>query len=140
MAFTTYLFLGICFILLSMHFFWKQKFKKWSHLPGPFFPLMYIIMSAFSSNNPVLMRRLYKKYQKVMIFDHLIRLFLHMNIMSQDGLCFLPLIKVPLLLVGDFNKMKCLFSHPGMNFGPSRELALPTWWIFSLVFICSYLL
>ena len=101
MMFSSLLFLGICFIC----FFWKQKFKKWSHLPGPFSPLMYVMMSAFTSNNPLLMRRLYKKYQKVIIFNLPNLLFLNQNISFQDGLCFLPLIKVPLLLVGDFNKM-----------------------------------
>ena len=119
MVFFYLLFLGICFLLLFIYLFWKQKFKKWSHLPGPFSPLMYVIMSAFTSNIPLLMRRLYKKYQKV-IFNFLIKLVFNKNIFIQDGLCFLPLIKVPLLLVGDFKTMKKLLIHPGTIFCLSK--------------------
>ena len=127
MVFSSLLFLGICLLLLLIYLFWKQKFQKWSHLPGPFSPLMYVMMSAFTSNNPLLMRRLYKKYEKVIIFNFLIKLFLNKNIVIQDGLCFLPLIKVPLLLVGDFNKMKKLFNHPGSYFGLIKVQVMSEW-------------
>ena len=100
----------IALLMLAIYILWRQKFKKWRHLPGPFSPLMFVIMSAFTSNNPVLLRRLYRKYQKV-TWLYLI----YHNLHFQDGLCFLPLLRIPLLLVGDFNKMKCLCSNPGIK-------------------------
>eukprot|EP00092_Neocalanus_flemingeri_P026680 GFUD01028927.1.p1 GENE.GFUD01028927.1~~GFUD01028927.1.p1 ORF type:complete len:507 (+),score=66.69 GFUD01028927.1:38-1558(+) len=85
----------IPFLLLAIFLTWRQKFKKWSHLPGSWWSFLeFVILSVYNPNSPLLLRRLYRKYQ-------------------QDGLCFLPLFKIPLLLVGDFSKLKCLCSHPG---------------------------
>ena len=107
---TTSLLILIAILMLAIYGVWRQKFKKWRHLPGPFSPLMFVIMSAFTSNNPVLLRRLYRKYQKVTWLD-----LIYHNLLFQDGLCFLPLVRIPLLLVGDFNKIKCLCSNPGIK-------------------------
>ena len=58
------------FLMLLVHIFWKQKHKPRRHIPGPgpFSPLMFIIMSAFTFNNTMLLRRLYNKYQRVFIY------------------------------------------------------------------------
>ena len=62
-----YLLMAALFLMLLVHILWKQKHKPWRHLPGPgpFSPLLFIMMSAFTSNNTMLLRRLYNKYQKV---------------------------------------------------------------------------
>ena len=73
----------IALLMLAIYVLWRQKLKKWRHLPGPFSPLMFV----FTSNNPVLLRRLYRKYQKV-TWLYLI----YHNLHFQDGFCFLPLL------------------------------------------------
>jgi len=94
MGFSSFLFLLSLLSILVFYTLWKHKFKRWRHLPGPFSPLSFVFESAFTSNNPVLLRKLYNKYER-------------------EGLCFLPLVKIPLLLVGDFSKIKWLCSNPG---------------------------
>ena len=112
----------VVLLMLAIYILWRQKFKKWRHLPSPFSPLMFVIMSAFTSNNPVLLRRLHRKYQKV-TWLYLI----YHNLHFQDGLCFLPLVRIPLLLVGDFNKIKCLCSNPGIKITDYK------WSLFNLI-------
>ena len=76
--------LSIVLMTLYLHWILTRKLKRWSHLPGPLSPLVFLIMSAFSSDNSVLLRRFYTKYQKVImipfiyIFSNIINYFCRM--------------------------------------------------------------
>jgi len=99
--------LSILLMTLYLHWILTRKLKRWSHLPGPSSPLVFLIMSAFSSDNSVLLRRFYTKYQK-------------------NGFCFVPLMNIPLLFLGDYRIIKYFSSHPGLNLIVYRNIKLQT--------------
>merc|ERR1719186_2456535 len=84
-----------CLLAIScLHWLLTRQLKRWSHLPGPVSPLVFVVMAAFSRDNSQLLRRFYTKYQR-------------------NGLCFVPLMKIPLLFLGDYRIIKHFCSHPG---------------------------
>ena len=99
------------FLGLIFHWLMVYKMSHWMHLPGPCTPLVFVFKSLCNFNNVIVWRETYKKYQKVSLkkIDNKSLLL----IIYQDGLCFIPLMNIPLLFVGDFRKLKLLFSHPG---------------------------
>jgi len=84
---------GIFIVGLFSHWLMVRKMGRWKSLPGPYTPLVFVLKSLFTSNNAIIWRETYNKYQK-------------------GGLCFIPLINVPLLFVGDFKTLKFLYNHP----------------------------
>ena len=102
---------GIFFVGLFSHWLMVRKMGRWKGLPGPYTPLVFVLKSLFTSNNVIIWRETYKKYQKV---NKLLKnLKSNDFIVYQGGLCFIPLMNVPLLFVGNFNTLKFLYNHPG---------------------------
>ena len=102
---------GIIFVGLFLHGQMVRKMGRWRNLPGPYTPLVFVLKSLLTSNNVIIWRETYKKYQKV---NKLLKnLKSNDFIVYQGGLCFIPLMNVPLLFVGNFNTLKFLYNHQG---------------------------
>jgi hypothetical protein len=113
---------ALFFLGLICHWLMVHKMSRWMHLPGPCTPLLFVFKSLCNSNNVIVWRETYKKYQKVSLED--IGNTSKILIIYKDGICFVPLMNIPLLFVGDFEKLKLLYNHPGAVFNDNLILLI----------------